>query len=143
MTKQTVLHPRLIVANPDQALQYYQQALGAKIIERFTDDKDRVVHAAFSIDEAVISLAQSVPEWGLSDPLTLDGSAVLLHLTVSDPDESARRMIDAGGKIIIEVADRPYGKREGRIADPSGHLWILSKTIENLDNEEISRRLKE
>ncbi len=52
-------------------------------------------------------------------------------------------MVKFGGKIIIEIADRPYGKREGRVVDPSGHLWILSKTIEDLDTEEISRRLKQ
>ena len=52
-------------------------------------------------------------------------------------------MIERGGETIVEIADRPYGKREGRIADPSGHLWILSKTIEDLDADEIRRRLKQ
>lgn len=143
MTTQTDLHPRLVVADPDSALDYYQRALHAKVIERFTDNRNRVVHAAISIGDAIISLTQSVPEWGLLDPLSLKGSPCLLHLTVADPDESAERMVVNGGKIIIDIADRPYGKREGRVADPSGHLWILSKTIEDLATEEIGRRLKQ
>lgn len=142
MTNQLSLHPRLIVADPDAALAYYQQALDADIIERFTDADDRVVHAAVNICSTYVSLAQSVPQWGLYDPLSLKGSACLLHLTVSDPDAIAARMVQHGGEVIIDIDDRPYGKREGRIADPSGHLWILSKTIETLDNDEISRRLK-
>jgi len=143
MTTNTALHPRLVVADPDLALDFYRQALDAELIERFTDNKDRVVHASFSVCDAIVSLTQSVPQWGLSDPLSLNGSACLLHLTVDNPDESAKRMVAHGGKIMIEIADRPYGKREGRVADPSGHLWILSKTIEQLDAEELSRRLKQ
>lgn len=142
MTTQTALHPRLIVSDPDTALAYYQKALGAAVIERFTDDQDRVVHAAFTVEGAYVSLAQYVPEWGLKDPVSLNGSPCLLHLTVTDPDKIAEQMVREGGKIIIEIADRPYGKREGRVADPFGHLWILSKTIEDIDNEEIARRLR-
>ncbi len=143
MTTQTDLHPRLVVADPQRALDYYQQAFGASIIERFTDDQNRIVHAAISIGNAIFSLTQSVPEWGLPDPLSLKGSPCLMHLTVADPDEVARRMVENGGKVIIEIADRPYGKREGRVADPGGHLWILSKTIEDLTTDEITRRLKQ
>jgi PhnB protein len=142
MTNQLPLHPRLVVADPDAALAYYQKALDADIIEHFSDADDRVVHAAVSIFGAYVSLTQSVPQWGLHDPLSLEGSACLLHLTVSDPDAIATRMVQHGGEVIIAIDDRPYGKREGRIADPSGHLWILSTTIETLDNNEISQRLK-
>ena len=50
-------------------------------------------------------------------------------------------MIDAGAQSVIEIADRPWGKREGRVADPFGHLWILSKPIEQLSDDEIRRRM--
>ncbi len=66
----------------------------------------------------------------------------MISLSVDEPDHIATKFEAHGGKIIIEIADRPYGKREGRVADPSGHLWILSKTIEELDAEEIDPRLK-
>jgi PhnB protein len=141
MAIHTNLYPRLIVAEPDEALEFYQRTLDAEIIERFTDHKQRVVHAAFSVADAIVSLAQSVPEWSLDDPLKLGGSPCLLHLTVDDPDGRAERMVAAGGKIVIAIADRPWGKREGRIADPSGHLWILSKSIEDVGEDEIRRRL--
>src|SRR5215468_11675736 len=141
MTIHTNLSPRLIVAEPDKALDFYQRTLDAEIIERFTDEKQRVVHAAFSVADAVVSVAQSVPEWGLNDPLRLGGSPCLLHLSVDDPDRSAQRMVDAGASLVVAIADRPWGKREGRVADPSGHLWILSKSIEDVSKEVIRRRL--
>jgi len=141
MTIHTNLYPRLIVAEPDKALDFYRHSLDAELIERFVDRKQRVVYAAFSVLDAVVSVAQSVPEWGLNDPLRLGGSPCLLHLSVADPDRSARRMVAAGANLVVAIADRPWGKREGRVADPSGHLWILSKTIEEVSDEEIHRRL--
>jgi PhnB protein len=143
MTIHTSIYPRLIVADPDQALEFYQRTLDAEIIERFTDRRHRVVHAAFSVGDAVLSVAQSVPEWGLIDPLRLGGSPCLLHLTVDDPDRRAKKMVAAGAKLVIAIADRPWGKREGRVADPSGHLWILSKPTEDVNEEEIRRRMAE
>jgi PhnB protein len=52
-------------------------------------------------------------------------------------------MVAAGARVVIAIADRPWGKREGRIADPSGHLWILSEPIEDVSEEESRRRLAE
>lgn len=64
MTTHTDLYPRLIVSRPDEALDFYSKAMNASVIERFVDDQNRVVHAAFSIGNAVLSLAQSEPDWG-------------------------------------------------------------------------------
>ena len=41
----------------------------------------------------------------------------------------------------MEIKDRPYGKREGRIRDPFGHLWVLSTTVGQLSPTEIERRV--
>lgn len=142
MTEHIELHPRLVVSEPDTAMTFYEQVFGAKQLERFTDDQNRVVHIGFTIGGVVLSLAQSVPDWGLLDPLSLGGSPCLIHLTVQEPDRVAAQFEKQGGRVVIELADRPYGKREGRFADTSGHLWILSKTIQPLSVEEISRRLK-
>lgn len=141
MTTHTGLYPRLIVSRPDEALDFYSKAMNASVIERFVDDQNRVVHAAFSIGNAVLSLAQSEPDWGLIDPMSLGGSPCLLHLSVHDPDQMASAFQEHGGQLVISIEDRPWGKREGRVADSSGHLWILSKTIEDVDPEEIQRRL--
>lgn len=142
MPVQINLHPRLIVAEPDAALEFYRRVFNANLIERFVDNQERVVHAAFSIGQAYLSLTQSVADWGLHDPLHLGGSPCLLHLSVEDPDRIASACVLNKGKIVIPIEDRPYGKREGRLADPSGHLWIVSKTIEAIDSEEIARRLR-
>jgi PhnB protein len=64
-------------------------------------------------------------------PATLGGTSVRLNLIVDDPDDTARRAIEAGATEIFPVADQPYGFRQGRIADPDGHHWLIGRQLEN------------
>ena len=128
----TELHPRLVVEDADQAIAYYQTTLGAELLERFTDGDGRVVHARLGIGDGEISMAEQVRDWGLAGPRALGGSAVLIHLTVANCDAVGARMTEHGGEVVIPIADRPYGKREGRIRDPFGHLWIVSTHLFDL-----------
>lgn len=38
-------------------------------------------------------------------------------------------MVKGGGTVIVSIEDRPWGKREGRIRDPFGHLWVISQDL--------------
>ena len=136
------LEPRLVVRDVDAALDFYSMALKAERLERFADKSGRVVHAAMKIGQSIFTMTEEVVEWGLTAPETGTGASVLLHLTVSDPDATAEAMIDMGGNVLVDIDDRPYGKREGRILDPFGHAWILSKTIEDLTDEQIRERME-
>lgn len=61
-------------------------------------------------------------------------------LTVAAQLRVKRGMVERGARVVVEIKDRPYGKREGRVRDPFGHLWVLSATIEQLTPSEIERR---
>lgn len=138
----TTLHARLIVADADQALDFYARALGAETIERYCEQATgRVVHAAVRFEDMILSLADSDPSQGNRNPHDLGGSPVILSLTVTDALAFGRQMVEAGAEVLIPIEDRPYGKREGRIRDPLGHLWIVSQPLEVLSPEEIQRRL--
>ena len=136
----TELHPRLIVDGVDKAISFYQAAFGAELVERFVMS-GIVVHAAIRIGRSVVSMAEQVPDWKLLAPPTVGGSSVLLYVTLPDPDATCSRFVELGGEVVIAIKDRPYGKREGRVRDPFGHLWVLSRPIETLNNPEIQRRL--
>ncbi len=38
-------------------------------------------------------------------------------------------MVRLGGALVIPVENRPYGKRQGRVRDPFGHLWVISGAL--------------
>ncbi len=133
------LAPRLIVHGADAAIAFYREAFGAELIERY-EMAGAVVHAALRIRGSVFSLAEANAAWAMSPP-SKDIASHLLTLTVDDPDATCAKAVALGAEVMIPIADRPYGHREGRLADPFGHLWILSKVIEELSEDEINRRL--
>lgn len=123
------LSPRLIVRGADAAIEFCQDAFGAKLMERVAELDGRVVHARLTLGDFSLSLSEEVPEWGWISPISLGGSPVLIQLELEDCDMVAEKMVAGRAEVVIPIKDRPYGKREGRIRDPFGHLWILSQQV--------------
>jgi PhnB protein len=53
-----------------------------------------------------------------------------------------RQAVAAGCEVIFDLEDRFYGDRSGRLRDPFGHQWILSRHIEDVSPDELERRMK-
>ncbi|MBA3780231.1 MAG: VOC family protein [Nocardioides sp.] len=120
------LTPRLIVPDPDVASDYYQRALGAEPVLRAQDETGRVVAVSMTLGGSSLTLSPAVAEWGWLSPADLGGSPVLIEAEFDDQDAVGERMVADGGTVVVPIEDRPYGKREGRIKDPFGHLWIVT-----------------
>jgi len=136
----TTLTPRLVVDDVDAALTFYAAVLGAVPGMRIEDGSGAVVHAEIDVAGLRMSLTQADGSLNQSPP-QLGGSPVLLTL-MGDPDALQERALANGGTMLIPVEDRPYGMRDGRMQDPFGHLWLFTKTLEHLDEEELLRRLR-
>lgn len=122
------LTPMLTVRDADRAVAFYKTAFGASEVSRtITPSGQRIVEMAieevrfFAVDENQAAFNNS--------PTTLNGTTVRLSLIVDDPDDVMRRAIEAGGKEIFPMGDQPYGMRQGRIADPAGHHWLIGKYL--------------
>lgn len=133
-----VLTPRLIVRGAARAIEVYTEVFGAECVERFATPEGKIVHAAMSVRGAIFSIVDEDGTHSFA-PERPGASPVLLHLMVDDPDAVAEALVAKGGKILIPIDDRFYGSREGRVADPFGHAWILSRKIANLDDETIQK----
>ncbi|MFF9804610.1 VOC family protein [Streptomyces coeruleorubidus] len=134
----TRLYARLVVRDGPRAIDFYRTAFGAEEIERYTDPDGKIVHAILRLGGAVIA----VKDADESDPApdSLGGSPVIMALDVSDADAVAEAMLWGGASVVYPVADQHYGQRGGRLADPFGHLWMISQTIEELTPQEIQKR---
>ena len=139
MTNPSV-RPRLVVRDGAAAIDFYTSALGAKEIHRFADPSGKIIDAELQIGDDVFSLTEEQADVNLS-PATLGGSPLLLTLTVDDADAVGAAMEQAGAEVVFPINDQFYGRREGRLRDPSGHLWIVGQVIESLTDEEINARL--
>ncbi len=134
--------PRLVVTSVPDAIAFYTAVFGAHEHRQFSSPAGVVVHAEITIGDAVVSLTEEVRDWRLLSPSSVGGSPVLLTLECDDPDAVCSRALAHGAQVLIPIADQLYGHREGRIQDPAGHLWILTKLIDTLDDAEIRRRME-
>jgi PhnB protein len=122
------LTPMLTVKNADAAIGFYVEAFDAVERARFTAPTGQVV-AELAIDGLRFFVVDENPEAFNLSPTSLDGTSVRINLIVDDPDATAARAVRAGGREIFPVGDQPYGLRQGRIADPEGHHWLIGKPL--------------
>ncbi len=133
----------LVVRDAKAAIEFYKKVFGAEHLYSLTMPDGAVAHGEFKIGNTVLMIADESPQWGNKGPETLGGSPVVLNVMVDDPDATIAKAEAAGGKVLRPAADQFYGYRSGRIQDPSGHVWIVSKVIEELSPEEMQRRMDE
>lgn len=134
------LTPHLIVDGAARAIAWYQQVFDAREVVSYVDHKlDRVVHAKLAIGDDEITLSDENRPWKNDGPRALGGSPVVLTLQVDDADAVGARMVAAGATVIFPIADQFYGERQGRLADPFGHLWLITQRIREMSPEEIQR----
>jgi len=124
----------LTVRNAVDAVAFYQRALGAEEIYRNTYPNGKIV-AEMAIGEARFRVADEAPEAGSLSPQSLDGTCVRLNLMVAEPDAVADQAIAQGAVEIAPVADQTYGLRQGRLADPYGHHWLIGRPLTGPDGD--------
>jgi PhnB protein len=127
-TFHSTITPVLTVRHAIRAVAFYQRAFGAEELHRNTHPDGRIV-AEMAIDGARFRVADESAEASNFSPQALNGTTVRLNLLVADPDQLARQAIENGAIQIAPVADQSYGLRQGRLADPFGHHWLIGRPL--------------
>jgi PhnB protein len=133
--------PRLTFRDAAKAIEFYEQAFGAKETMRF-ETGGGIPHAEVLIGDSTILLTEEWPEGGRFSAETLGNSPVIMSLSVPDVDKFFAHAIEAGAKSIRPIADQFYGRREGIVQDPFGYTWSVSTVTEEMPVEEMHRRMK-
>jgi PhnB protein len=124
----SMITPVLTVRHASRAVAFYERAFGAEELHRNTDQDGRIV-VEMAIDGARFRVADEAPEAANLSPQALNGTTVRLNLLVADPDGLAARAIANGAIQVAPVADQSYGLRQGRLADPFGHHWLIGRPL--------------
>lgn len=120
----TSVVPYLTVHDGPAALEFYAEAFGAEVVERY-DDGRRLAHATVVIGEAVIMISDEYRDLGAVAPQTLSGATTAIVLKVSDPDTVYARAVGAGATAQRPIVEDGSGARSGWLVDPYGHRWNL------------------
>lgn len=131
----------LVVKNAKAAIEFYKTVFGAEHLYSLTMPGGGTAHGEFRIGDTVVMISDENPMWDSKSPATLGGTPVVMNVMVDDPDATAAKAEKAGGKVMMPVADQFYGFRSGRVQDPFGHEWIVSKVLEELTPSEMQRRM--
>lgn len=121
--------PQLCVIDGAAAIAFYIKAFGAIELRRWSNDDGSVHVAELSIEGALFHLRQETPQTSLYSPITVKGSTCIIGLFVSDPEAFVKKAIAANAKEVSPVQDYDYGYRQGMVADPFGHHWLIEKAI--------------
>jgi lactoylglutathione lyase len=116
----TELRVTLTVADFDEALAFYRDALGLEQLADWRSEDGRV-----AVLEAGLATLELFDE---SQAATVDAieagrrvsGAVRLALQVADSEETARRLAAAGGEQVAPAVTTPWGDRNARVRSPDG-----------------------
>lgn len=135
----TTITPCLVVDGGEKAIEFYQKAFGAEVVDKSPGEDGKIMNAQLKIGNAMIMLNDEFPDWGQVGPNKMGGSPVSMHLYFPDANAAWDRAVKAGAEVTMELADQFWGDRYGTVKDPFGHKWAIAQRIAEPTQEEIDK----
>jgi PhnB protein len=122
----TGIQPELWIDRAAEAVAFYEEAFGARVLHR-VGAGDEIV-AQLAVGEAAFWVSSGGATGPRFSPRAIGGTTGRVLLVVDDPDPLFARAVGAGATPASEMADE-HGWRLGRILDPFGHEWEIGKPL--------------
>jgi PhnB protein len=120
------LTPYVCVPDSRAAIEWYGKVFQATVKGKpYVMDDGRIGHVELTIGDSVLMMADPFPEVGVEPPNPSSGSAVTLHLEVSDCDTVAAAAVQNGAQLDRGPESTSHG-RSVTFHDPFGHRWLIS-----------------
>jgi PhnB protein len=124
--------PYLMVPDPAALIEFLVRAFGAEEMHRMAGPNGHIMHAQVRVGSSFLMMGGSTEQW----PAMPAG----FYLYVEDADATFARALEAGGTVVMPMADQFWGDRMGTVADPQGNHWSIATHIEDVPPEEMARR---
>ena len=137
--------PCLTVQDAGKALEFYAAAFGAAERMRIPGPGGTILHSEIQIGDSVVIVEEEDPQRGTTAPPRggLAGFPAYLFIYVEDVDAVIARAAELGATVQRPPQDEFYGDRDGYIIDPFGHGWTVASHVEDVNPEEMARRMTE
>src|SRR3954447_4229210 len=135
--------PHLVVRDAAAAAEWYTAALGAEERGRLAVPGGKLMQLELRFGSSTVMLADEFPDMGVLSPLSIGGTATVLHLSTDDVDAVWQRAIDGGAAVRQPLAEVFWGERYGQITDPFGHRWGLAQHLRDVPREQLERAVAE
>lgn len=108
--------PRIIVREAQQLVEFIKHVFGA------TGKYQPDMPAVLAIGDSFVMISDA----GIRDP-----APAFLYVYVENADETYRRAVEAGARVLEEPANLPYGDRRGMVEDKWGNTWQIATHLRN------------
>ncbi|MGM7666996.1 VOC family protein [Microbacterium sp. A93] len=138
----TSLTPFLAVAGAREAVEFYRDVFGARVLG-VTEMGGMVVHAELDFGQGRLQLGEPNPAYGLVPAPAGEDDCYSMGLYCADVDALVARAEQAGAVIREPLSTFVSGDRFASIRDPFGVRWSLMSRVLDLTQEESDRRVAE
>lgn len=121
---ETSIAPWLAVSDAEKVVEFYTAAFGAVEVYRLEGDDGKLAVAQLAVEGAVFW----VQDDSEGSPEARGSGSVRMILSVEDPDSAFDQAVAAGATEVAPVSEE-YGWRTGRVIDPFGFDWELSRQL--------------
>ncbi|WCM60010.1 VOC family protein [Paenibacillus polymyxa] len=143
----TSITPFITVKNPSEAIEFYKTVFNARVkdITEYPDENGNkiIVHAELDFGNGFLQLGAANPAYQLVLPPDEENACYSFGIYVMNVDQVFENAVARGAKVREPIANFVSGDRFGSILDPCGVRWSIMTRIEDLSEEESSRRVAE
>lgn len=131
--------PHLVVDDAARAAEWYRSVFDAEERGRIEVPGGKLMQVELRFGDSQVMLADEFPDLGVVSPLTVGGTATVLHFSTSDADGVWQRAVAAGADVRQPLHEAFWGERYGQITDPFGHRWGIAQHVRDVPREELLR----
>src|SRR4051812_31720642 len=102
--------PHLVVRDAAAAAEWYTAVLGAQERGRLAVPGGKLMQVELRFGSSTVMLADEFPDMGVLSPLSIGGTATVLHLSTDDVDAVWKRAIDGGAEVRQPLAEVFWGR---------------------------------
>jgi PhnB protein len=135
--------PHIVVPDADEAADWYAKAFGAEERSRVTLPGGKVMTLELRLGDSAVMVASEFPDAGIVSPLTIGGTAAVLHIYTEDAESLWQRAVDAGAEVRHPLGDTFWGDLHGQLTDPYGHRWNVAQRVREVSPDEVARAAAE
>jgi PhnB protein len=111
--------------NCEEALQFYEKALGARILSLFRHEKEwvgKIVHARIQMGDSIV-MASDIEPARYNRPV-----GITMNIGVTDLTEAERLFgnLAEGGFVMMPLAETFWALRFGMLTDRFGIPWMVN-----------------
>jgi uncharacterized glyoxalase superfamily protein PhnB len=121
--------PCLRYRDAASAIEWLRSTLGFTVQFVVPNEDGSIAHAQLSFGNSMVMLGSAFDtDYGrlLKQPAEIGGFVTQSsYLAVNDADLVHGRVLEAGGRILLEIKDEDYGGRGFTCSDPEGHVWSI------------------